>query len=631
MKVAIAGKRVELRDDAKLGEGGEARVYMVELGGKQMAAKIYKGPDDASLVGGGSQDARNQEGARLRLEQCAEKLAAFPRGLPDRVLRPRELVHSLQGKTIGYVMDVVPDPDVMRRYSEVSFRQTGVNPQSVLDIFRELHATVESVHRAGVVIGDFNDLNVLVNLSKGPFLIDADSFQFGKFMCMSFTQRFADPLLCKPDESCLVLCKPHNSDSDWYAYAVMLFQSLLYVTPYDGIYKPKDKSRKIPREARPLKRITVLHPEVQYPKFASKVVTPAALPDDLMHEFDAVLHKDKRGAFPDGIIASMRWTKCSCGAEHARSVCPKCTAPGIIRSITEARGKVTAERIFKTSGAIVCAAAQDGSLRWLYHESNALRREGGQVVVQGPLDPRIRYRICGDKTCLAKGNMMLTIPGDGQPTVLDTFGVLPMYDANSKYRYWASGGRLLADSDTAGIVSTRTIGQIMQNQSLLWVGDTFGFGFYMAGQIHEFFVFDAISGMLRDGVTVPRLKGHLVDTTCVFSRDCCWFLAAYDDAGKAYCRCTMIDRQGSVLAHSEALAGEDSWLGAIRGKCGAGKLLFAATDDGIVRVERDGTNLAVTKRFPDTEPFVDSGCQLFNCQNGLHVVTRNEIRKLRMD
>ena len=127
------------------------------------------------------------------------------------------------------------------------------------------------LHALGVVIGDFNDLNVLVK-DEQAYLIDADSFQFGGFLCRVFPERFVDPLSCDPQERRPLLCKPFSTDSDWHAFAVMVMQTLLSVGPYGGVYRPKSTSARVPEYARPLRRITVFHPEVLYPKPAAPYV-----------------------------------------------------------------------------------------------------------------------------------------------------------------------------------------------------------------------------------------------------------------------------------------------------------------------------------------------------------------------
>jgi H/ACA ribonucleoprotein complex subunit 3 len=273
----------------------------------------------------------------------------------------------------------------------------------------------------------------------------------------------------------------------------------------------------------------------------------------------------------------------------------------------------------------------------LYYEGGSYYREPmrglptGQKLFDSVLEPRIRYRINGDITCLAKDNQWLAFDlkmNKVDAALVDRFGTLPVYDANGKYVYWTQNGRLLAR--TPGSVE-RTIGQVVRNQTLFWVGDKFGFGFYRAGELYEFFVFDSGSGIIRDGVGVPPVKGHLYDTTCVFSSDRCWFFVSYQDGGKSYNRCTLISKDGTVLGTTTEDAKGDTWLASIRGKCAVGHILFAATDDGIQRVEHSGSQLSLSKTFPDTEPFVEAGCNLLQGQDGLYAVTNNEIRLLKIN
>ena len=134
------------------------------------------------------------------------------------------------------------------------------------------------------------------------YLIDADSFQFGPFLCRVFTARFVDPLLCVPDATQLLLHQPHTAASDGYAYTVMLMQCLLFVGPYGGVYRPKDPAHRVPHEARPLHRMTIFHPEVQYPKPA---IPYGTLPDELLPDKGIVRVEPQHGqlvqtrVFPD--------------------------------------------------------------------------------------------------------------------------------------------------------------------------------------------------------------------------------------------------------------------------------------------------------------------------------------------
>ena len=117
-------------------------------------------------------------------------------------------------------------------------------------------------------------------------------------------------------------------------------QSLLFVAPYGGVYRPEDVSRRIPHGARPLHRITVFHSEVRYPKPATRY---EVLPDDLLQYLHRVFEKDERGPFPAGLLDRLQFVACPrCAVEHARAACPFCSAGGgrTPRAVLMVRGEV---------------------------------------------------------------------------------------------------------------------------------------------------------------------------------------------------------------------------------------------------------------------------------------------------
>lgn len=623
-----SGDKIEIRDANRLGEGGEAWVFRCQIANSEFAAKIYKGPDAPDYEGDSEQDRANREGAKRRLETFANKIVSFPANVPDNVMRPLGLLYH-RSKPVGFYTRLVPEPrETLRRYCDIDFRLAGIDADGVVAMLINLHQTVARCHAAGLVLGDFNDLNVL---GLTPYIIDAESGSYGGHQCTTFTQRFVDPLLCDPQAKTLRLIRPHTPESDHYAFTIMVFQSLLFISPYDGKYKPKDKSAACPHDARPLFRKTVFNDDTIYPKWAVKAgYTPDILPDDLVHYFQEVLHDDRRGEFPIHHLQSMRWTSCTkCGAIHARHTCPRCATPGVVRSVVEVKGTVTSELIFKIDGMILNAAFQHGKLRYIYYDGKDIFRENGDLIAHGPLVPRMRYRVCGDKTGIAKGNSLVIKAGSVRRVNVDTYNSLPMFDADAAQFCWLDGGRLLTD-DQHGI-GQLTLGQVLSGQTLFWVGDTFGFGFYRALNLNEFFVFDPrMAASLKDGLAVPPLKGQLIDAKCEFSGSHCWFMVAFQFGGKIIHRCVVLNQLGEVLGVHEEDAATPSWLDSLRGKCAVGSFLFSVTDAGVTRVECQHGQIVQTKLFPDTEPFVDENCHLFAGNGCLHVVTKNEIRQLKI-
>ena len=639
MDVYLHQKRITLDPSASIGKGGEADVFDL---GDGHALKLWKTADHPDYAGLTAE----QDAARERLEVHQKKLREFPRCLPPGVVAPVELATDRSGKRlVGYTMELIAGAEVLLRYGDASFRRGGLEGKAAVAALADLHRTVEQLHAQGVTIGDFNDLNVLVR-DRRAFLIDADSFQFGPYLCGVFTERFVDPLLCDPQLARPLLSRPFHAGSDWYAFAVMVMASLLCVGPYGGIYKPRAASARLPQAARPLHRITVFHPEVQYPKPA---IPYRLLPDDLLQELHLIFERDQRGVFPRRLLDELGWTRCPvCGAEHARAVCPGCvlTAPAAVKEIVTVRGEVTCTRVFVTGGVIVAAALDDGALRFLVHESGKYRREDGAVVMSGPLDPSLAFALQGSSTIIGRGAEAVVLGPGSAPErfTADGFRGRPVLAASTRGRTWVHGGRLLRRKTSAGAagaagngVAARLeaqtidrVGDVLAGQTLFWTGERFGFGFYRAGTLSVAFVFDAERVGLKDTVKLPFLAGELIDAACTLDAERAWVFLAAQHRGKTVHQCVVVRADGTLEASAQAEAGDGSWLGALHGRCAAGGFLLAPTDGGVVRVEPRAGALVETRSFPDTEPFVDQASRLFAGREGLFVAATREIRVLRI-
>ncbi|WP_426755802.1 hypothetical protein [Myxococcus sp. Y35] len=624
MDVWLDGKRVRLNPARALGKGGEADVFDL---GDGRALKVFKPPEHPDYAG--LPDA--QAAARARLAEHQHKLPAFPAGLPGRVVVPQALATDKRGRTVlGYAMRKLEGVEPLRRFGEPSFRRAGATAARVVEVLGGLHRALGAVHDAGVVVGDFNDLNVLVVGDADAHLIDADSFQFGAFLCPVFTERFLDPRrLGGGNAQGLIPSRPATRESDWYAYAVALMQSLLCVGPHGGVHRPKSPSARATPAGRVLQRITVFHPEVQYPKPALPLAT---LPDDMLHVLHGVFVEDQRGVFPRPLLEGLRFVPCaSCGVEHARAACPTCRphATAAATPVVSARGQVTATRLFSTRGVLVHASNEEGTLRWLYHAEGAYRREDGRVVLRGPLDPSLRWALQGEVTLVGREREVAVLaPGRTPERVgVDAPEGRPAFATNARHRYWAVGGGLWRD----GLHGPERIGDVLEGQTRLFVGPRFGLGFHRAGGLRGAFVFDAERVGLKDGLALPWPTGKLVDAECVFDGPQAWLFLVEESGGRTLHHCVVVGADGGVRASAVAEAGDGSWLGlAPRGRCAAGDALFCATDAGLTRVELRQGRLEAVREFPDAEPFMDAGGLLFLVRQGLAVVGRQDITALRM-
>ncbi len=345
--VWIEGKRVALTPQMLLGQGGEAEVY--DLGDGRVV-KWWKPADHPDFVG----MPHEQATAARRLVEQPAKLRALPGSLPAAVVAPCGFALCKKyGDAVGYLMPKIGG-EPLHSYGEVRWRREHpVAGSDVLAALLALHDAIAGLHRAGVVVGDCNDLNVLVD-GRRVHLIDVDSYQFGGFACPMFSERFVDPRLCDAQQG-LVPVRPHDVDSDWFAFAVMVFRSLLGIGPWGGV------SKRVPAGQRALQRASVLGTDIVYPRAARPLAT---LPDDVVEVFRDVFERDMRGVFPRRLLEALRLHVCSaCGEEHARVRCPACQVvvhvpPAVVhgrltyKTIDAGDVASTTQRVGRVAGAV---------------------------------------------------------------------------------------------------------------------------------------------------------------------------------------------------------------------------------------------------------------------------------------
>jgi H/ACA ribonucleoprotein complex subunit 3 len=635
-RLFIGGKPLTYDPDASLGIGGEGEVFDLRDG---RALKLLFRPDNPQYAGSDPQQERDREAAKRRIALAQQKLPVYPK-LDPRVIAPLDVVRDDADLIVGFTMQSITMAQVLRQYSKPNFRQqSGIDHDAIVRLYLEMHGLVTGLHAKQVQIGDFNHLGVLVKQAT-PYLIDADSFQFGKFKCRSFTPRFVDPLVCLPNE--LLLNSGHSELTDWYAFALMLFECLTYVAPYGGVLTgPKAKS--VHPDDRPLARLSVFDSAVRYP---DKGIPLTNLSDDLLEFYRKLLQEDWRGVFPIRLLERMRWVKCSaCGAVHCRPKCPVCAVavPGAhAPDMVERRGRVTVTRLFNTPGVILDAnLSPGGKVDVVWHEDGAFYRENRVEVLRGDLEPGLVTRVCGPTTLFGSGNTLLAVTPGQQPQSMsvDTYrSTLPVFDATTGGYVWVAGGRIQRN-DTLG---PKYLGPTLTGQTMLWMGSKFGFGTFRVGDLRRAFVFELDRQSLNDRVELPHFKGDPIEAECAFSSQRCWFFTVHEERGRTIYRCSVIDHSGAVVASAEAQEGDQSWLAVGHGRCAVtlpGKdpkvvhALFLVTDDEeLIRVDIDeATGSFVEKvRFPDTKGLVHHDDRLFMSNDGLVLVGTNEVRRMRM-
>ncbi len=198
--------------DRELGRGGEGTVYELQRQ-SNLVLKKYNEPLTPE-----------------RIEKLRLMVAMRSAGIEAYAAWPEDIVTDDQGMACGFVMrklaGFVPLHMIFSPMDRKKlFPDKGYN--FLVHIARNLATAFFKLHEAGLVIGDVNEGNILINASGLVAFIDCDSFQVkgpGKyFFCEVGVPRYTPPELLK-EGSFEKVIRTVNTDS--FSLAVLIFQLL---------------------------------------------------------------------------------------------------------------------------------------------------------------------------------------------------------------------------------------------------------------------------------------------------------------------------------------------------------------------------------------------------------------------
>jgi len=282
----------------EIGRGGEAVIYRLR---EDTAAKVFLPPDACEFAN----EPGLQEAAKVRIAEMQTKLFEFPQDLPGELVVPNAVMIDKEEKVFGYAMPYIKGTvlgQLSRTSSVLSSKHIGA-------LLARLHDLVCTLHTAQVVLGDFNENNIIV-VNGVPHLIDADSMQFGSYQCRSFIPKFTAPELLrveKPrkkrkkkkktsgeeaDESAgsasaprYTMVAPHNEMTDWYSFLVIAMRLITRTDPYGGVVPGMMFEERL-REG-----VTVFDPRCIYPRVARPLKSIAR---PVLEAFFRTFHRGER-------------------------------------------------------------------------------------------------------------------------------------------------------------------------------------------------------------------------------------------------------------------------------------------------------------------------------------------------
>ena len=198
----------------KLGEGGEGSVHTIGEH-PHIVAKLYS-PKNRTPE-------RQAKLRRLLAKGIGPKEAAAL-----RIAMPFDILLDARGDFAGYLMPKIeglPLKNAFFSRRRLETRFPGVDRRTLVAFVRHFVAQLRFLHARGILVGDINPLNLMVdpnNPSKG-WLIDTDSFQVDDLPCPVGTDIFTPPNLQGKN----FRTQLRTVDDELFSAAIMIFMVLM--------------------------------------------------------------------------------------------------------------------------------------------------------------------------------------------------------------------------------------------------------------------------------------------------------------------------------------------------------------------------------------------------------------------
>lgn len=272
MQLTIRGKgtKINLTKREFLASGGEGQIFA-------KGSLVYKVCDPGKMIPDGK----------------FHELAVLDH---PHIIRPIDVLLDSKNNPTGYTMRYLDNTICLCQLFTKAFRnRAGVTPATILDLVRQMQQTISFVHSKQVLIVDLNELNFLVDnpLFKDVYFIDVNSYQTPHYPATAIMESIRDRH-CKGNH--------FTTNTDWFSFAIVSFQMFIGIHPYKGKH-PSYPDPRSALDARMLANLSVLNPQVSYPKGACQPMS--AIPDIYQQWYKAVFEDGKRLPPPLDLFAKV--------------------------------------------------------------------------------------------------------------------------------------------------------------------------------------------------------------------------------------------------------------------------------------------------------------------------------------
>jgi len=192
---------------SKLKDGGEGTVFKTN---SNFVAKIYK--------------------ANKLTEQKLAKIDLIIRsGIKiEGVCFPCDKLYDEKDNFVGYLMPMAKGKtlewSVFRERKGIERYFPQWNKKNLVEMAISIFQKIKKIHDYGIIIGDINGSNIMVESPKEVYFVDTDSYQIEEFPCPVGTPKFTAPEI----QGCNYKSTLRTMGNENFAIATLLFKILMY-------------------------------------------------------------------------------------------------------------------------------------------------------------------------------------------------------------------------------------------------------------------------------------------------------------------------------------------------------------------------------------------------------------------
>lgn len=279
-----------------IAEGGEGFIY--EYKGK--IVKVYKEHVDKGIK-----------------EKKIKALMAKPR--IGGIVYPLDTVEDENGRFIGFIMDKIEGEDIKKLSNKKYVTSNNISTKDILAVLLRIQSIIIKLHKQGIIIGDLNDQNIIIDKNMNVYFIDCDSWCIDGIQCDVAIDLFKDPCLQSNN---------FDKNTDAYAFSILAWKLLTRVHPFGGTVQPD-----IPTTERMERRISIIdRANVTIPRIAKQW---NGLAPELIEQFKDNFENGKRTLIPALQDMADNLSYCQKDGEYYYSKfneCPYCNSNAKIQT-----------------------------------------------------------------------------------------------------------------------------------------------------------------------------------------------------------------------------------------------------------------------------------------------------------